>query len=316
MDIKYKARLNAVYFILAGAATLLLGWTQYLNQLPEAGQALMLISLSLMATGIYNARFTHKPSKILPLVVLAVIGAFTLLGQWVPVVLTAHWAYILPLYLFSLLPFKPALTLTLGYALVFNLSTTVQLDGIERLQVLYLFWSATSIACIFIFTNREKQQHLQQLVSLDAECAAYNSQQLEDDLPRELARADRENTSLALLCIKPRTEHPEPSLRKTSEQVNKMLRPFDRLYRSDDYLIALMPTGSFRDSLSISYQFYNRYHEQMHLAAVVPGEHETEQELLQKTKEVIAFAEQQEVGAPLYLKSDFIDIQNEQELYD
>jgi len=315
MDIKYKARLNAVYFILAGVATLLLSWTQFLNQQPDAGQALLLISLTLLATGGYNVVFTQKPSQILPLIVLLFLGALTILGDWVPVILTAQWAYILPLYLFSLLPFKAALVLTLGYALVFNLSTTVQLDGIERLQVLYLFWSATSIACIFIFTNREKQQHLQKLVSLDADCAAYNRQQFQDDLPRELARADRENTSLALLCIKHRNQD-EYALRNASEAFNERLRPFDRLYRVDDHLIALMPTGSFRDSLSICYQHYNDFHSDMHLAAVVPGEHETEQELLQKTSEVIAFAEQQEMDSPLYLRSDFIDIQNEHKRYD
>lgn len=316
MDTKYKARLNAVYFILAGSFTLLLGWTQYLNQLPAAGQGLMLASTTLLATGLYNFWFTHKPSRLLPLLVLAVIATLTIVGFWVPVILTAHWAYILPLYLFSLLPFKTALSLTLGYALIFNLSTTVQLEGIERLQVLYLFWSATSIACILIFTNREKQQHLQQLVSLDAESTAYNTQQLMDDLPRELARADRENTSLALICFKGREEHPELSLKKTSALINKALRPFDRLYRVDDYLIALTPSGSFRDSLSICYQYYNNFNNRMHLAAVIPGEHETEQELLAKAEKAIAFASQQEINAPLYLKSDFIDIQNEQELYD
>ncbi|WP_028304932.1 hypothetical protein [Oceanospirillum maris] len=315
MDIKYKARLNAVYFILAGVATLLLSWTQFLNRQPDAGQALLLISLTLLATGSYNVIFTQKPSQILPLIVLLFLGALTILGDWVPVILTAQWAYILPLYLFSLLPFKAALILTLGYALIFNLSTTVQLGGIERLQVLYLFWSATSIACIFIFINREKQRHLQQLVSLDADCAAYNRQQFQDDLPRELARADRENTSLALLCIKHRNQD-EHSLRIASEAFNERLRPFDRLYRVDDHLIALMPTGSFHDSLSICYQHYNNFHKDMHLAAVVPGEHETEQELLQKTSEVIAFAEQQEMDSPLYLRSDFIDIQNEHEHYD
>ncbi|WP_417598400.1 hypothetical protein [Oceanospirillum sp.] len=316
MDTKYKARLNAVYFILAGAVTLLLGWTQYLNQLPQAGEALMLISLTLLVTGLYNFVFPLKPSRMLPLLILAMVATLTIAGSWVPVILTAHWAYILPFYLFSLLPFKSALTLTLGYALIFNLSTTVQLAGVERLQVLYLFWSATSVACIFIFTNREKQQHLQELVSLDAESSAYNTQQLRDDLPRELARADRENTSLSLLCFKGRHEYSDLTLRKTSELINQALRPFDRLYRVDDYLIALTPSGSFRDSLSICYQYYNNFNECMHLAAVVPGEHETEQELLDKASEAIAFAEQQDVSAPLYLKSDFIDIQNEQNLYD
>lgn len=316
MDTKYKARLNAVYFILAGVFTLLLGWTQYLNQLPEAGQTLMLVSATLMTTGIYNFWFTHKPSRLLPLLIMAVVATLTIAGFWVPVILTAHWAYILPLYLFSLLPFRTALSLTLGYALFFNLSTTVQLEGIERLQVLYLFWSATSIACILIFTNREKQLRLQQVVSLDAESTAYNTQQLMDDLPRELARADRENTSLALLCFKGRTEHSELTLRKTSDVISEDLRPFDRLYRVDDYLVALTPSGSFRDSLSICYQYYNNFNDRMHLAAVVPGEHETEDELLDKAAAAIAFASQQDVNAPLYLKSDFIDIQNEQEFHD
>ena len=316
MDTKYKARLNAVYFILAGVAMLLLGWTQYLNELHLAGKTLMLTSLTLIACGVYNLRFMGSPSATLPLLLLLTLGSLTLAGPWIPVILTAHWAYILPLYLFSLLPFKTALTLTLGYALVFNLSTTVQLAGIERLQVLYLFWTATSIACIFIFTNREKQQHLQQLVSLDAESTAYNSQQLREDLPRELARADRENTSLALLCFKGRAEYPELNLRAITEVIGEALRPFDRIYRVDDHLIALMPSGSFSDSLSICYQYYNRFNPKMHLAAVVPGEHETEHELLAKTSEAIAFACQQSPDAPLYLKSDFIDIQNEHTSYD
>ena len=316
MDTKYKARLNAAYFILAGALTLLLGWMQYLNQLPSAGQTLMLLSLTLAGTGIYNLIFPKAPSRILPLLIFCVLLPLTLLGQWIPVVLGAHWAYILPLYLFSLLPFTSALTLILGYAVLFNVAITVQLDGIERLQLLYLFWSATSIACIFIFTNREKQRHLQDLVSLDADCAAYNRQQLEDDLPRELARADRENTSIVLLSIKSRERDDIQGLKKVADQINETLRPFDRLYRTDDYLVALMPTGAFSDSLSLCYQFYNRFNEQMHLAAVLPGEHETEQELLKKTAEVIAFAQQQDTDAPLYLKSDYIDIQNDRGLYD
>lgn len=315
MDTKYKARLTAAYFIFAGACTLLLAWGQGLNQ-SSSGPAIFSISIALLMTGLYNFSLPNTPSKALPLITLSVIAATTLTDLGLPTILAAHWAYILPLYLFSLLPFRSALSLTLGYAMIFNLSATVQLSGIERLQVLYLFWSATSVACIFIFVNREKQQNLQLLVSLDAESSAYNTQQLLDDLPRELARADRENTSLALLCFKGRQEFPELSIRKSAQLLHETLRPFDRLYRVNDYLIALTPSGSFRDSVSICYQYYNLINDRMHLAAVIPGEHETEQELLTKAEKAIAFASRQDTSAPLYLKSDFIDIQNERELHD
>lgn len=313
MDSKYKARLNATYFLMAGLGSLLLGWSHYTNALPEnnlipeAGGILALGGLILLLCGAYNLWFVRRPSQVLPLLMLIVFGGFSVAGHWIPSLMSAYWAYILPLYLFSLLPFKPALMLTLTYAIVFNLSSTVQLEGVERLQVLYLFWSATTIACVFIFTSRERQQHLQALVSIDAESGAYNYQQLQEDLPRELARSDRENTSLAVLCFQRRDDQSRTTLRDLSEHILPQLRPFDRLYRHKDALVALLPSAHYKDSIHFCAQFHRNRAPEIAVAAILPGEHDTEEEILTKSQAAISEAVKQPNDAPMYLISDFLD---------
>lgn len=319
MDTKYKARLHAAYFLLAGTGTFILGWSHYQNVLPEAGVSLLFGGLILLFCGAYNLWLTRQPSQALPLLMLFVFGSLTIAGHWVPSLMTAHWAYILPLYLFSLLSFRPALILVLAYAIIFNLSTTVQLGGVERLQVLYLFWSATTIACVFIFTSRERQQHLQELVSIDNDSGAYNVQQLQDDLSRELARSDRENTSLAVLCFQSRNptqnknngqnrgEQPIGDLKQLCEQIKPKLRPFDRLYRHNSYLVALLPSANYKDSIHHCAGFHKAREEDIALAAIIPGEHDTEEDILLKSQTAIDEAIQQPIDSPLYLISDFLD---------
>ncbi|WP_028299803.1 GGDEF domain-containing protein [Oceanospirillum beijerinckii] len=313
MDSKYKARLNASYFLLAGIGSLILGWNHFYNALPEndlippAGVILAIGGVILFLCGAYNMWLVRRPSRVLPLLILLVFGGFSVAGHWIPSLMSAYWAYILPLYLFSLLSFKPALLLTLTYAIVFNLSSTVQLEGVERLQVLYLFWSATTIACIFIFTSRERQQHLRALVSIDSESGAYNYQQLQEDLPRELARADRENTSLAVLCFQRRNDQSRTTLKDLSDHILPQLRPFDRLYRHKDYLVALLPSANYKDSIHFCARFHRNRAPEIAVAAILPGEHDTEEEILQKSQEAIAEAVKQANDAPMYLISDFLD---------
>ncbi|MBB1485517.1 GGDEF domain-containing protein [Oceanospirillum sediminis] len=307
MDIRQKAHLHAAYFILAGAGTLLLSWGYYGKNLSEAGSILLAGGVALVLCGCWNLWSVRHYNGILPFLVLLIFGGLSIAGHWIPSMMTAHWAYILPLYLFSLLNFKPALLLTLAYASIFNLSTTVQLEGVERLQVLYLFWSATTIACIFIFTNRERQQHLQKLISIDPESGAYNLQQLHDDLVRELARNDRENTSLAILCFKERQEQPRKDLKKLSDHITPQLRPFDRLYRHQDHLVAILPSANYQDSIHLCARFHKAREIHIALAAIIPGEHDTEKEVLIKAEAAIMSATEQAADAPLYLVSDFLD---------
>lgn len=303
MDTKYKARLHALYFIFAGIGTLVLGGVNYLHQSHLSAWLLDIGGLLLLSCGLYNFWRVYKPSILIPLCIFLFFGGLSIAGQWQPSILVANWAYLLPLYLFSLLPFQSALSLIMLYAVVFTLSTTVQLDGIERLQVLFLFWSVTTIACVFIFTNRERQQHLQRLVSIDADSGAYNAEQLLDDLPRELARADRENTSLTILCLESR--HGAIPLQKINKKIKALLRPFDRVYRYQNQLIALLPTAHQADSLKLCEQFQLKLDKSIALAVIIPNEHDTEQDILHKATQAIQSARQQDSNNPLYLVSDY-----------
>lgn len=307
MDTRYKAHLHAAYFILAGAGTLLISRSFYVKDMTEAGLALLTGSIILILCGLQNLWSVKRFSGLLPVMVMVIFGGLGIIGHWIPSMSQSHWAYILPLYLFSLLPFRPALLLTLTYAALFNLSATVQLDGVERLQVLYLFWSATTIACIFIFTNRERQQHLQKLITSDPESGAYNLQQLNDDLARELARNDRENTSLAILCFKARHDFPHKDLKSLANHITPQLRPFDRLYRHKQHLVAILPSANYQDSIHLCAQFHRAREMHIALAALIPGEHDTEKEVLVKAEAAISAAITKPADDPLYLVSDFLD---------
>ncbi|OPX55833.1 GGDEF domain-containing protein, diguanylate cyclase (c-di-GMP synthetase) or its enzymatically inactive variants [Oceanospirillum multiglobuliferum] len=305
MDTKYKARLHALYFIFAGIGTLILGGVNYLHQSHLSAWLLDIGGFLLLSCGVYNFWRIYQPSRIIPFLILLFFGGLSIAGQWQPTILAANWAYLLPLYLFSLLAFQSALTLIMLYAVIFTLSTTVQLDGIERLQVLFLFWSATTIACVLIFTSRERQHHLQKLVSIDAESGAYNEQQLIDDLPRELARADRENTSLTILCVQSRNSATPISLQKINKKLKAQLRPFDRVYRYQNQLVALLPSAHHADNLKLCEKFQISLDKSIALAAVIPNEHDNEQDILRKTTLAMQKARGQETNTPLCLISDF-----------
>lgn len=154
--------------------------------------------------------------------------------------LSLHLAF--PYLAFSLLPFRPALLLVLGFALLANLLAMLHLEGSLRVTFLAALWLVTLMTSIYSFTHLLRQQDLQNLLSRDLNSGLFNRKQLYCDLVKEQQRAAREGTALGLLQLEQETE--QTWTQKQLSELSHCFAPFERIYSfSSPLLIVLLPLG-------------------------------------------------------------------------
>ncbi|MDR9468430.1 hypothetical protein [Marinospirillum sp.] len=154
--------------------------------------------------------------------------------------LSLHLAF--PYLAFSLLPFRPALLLVLGFALLANLLAMLHLEGSLRVTFLAALWLVTLMTSVYSFTHQLRQQNLKNRLNRDLHSGLFNRRQLHDDLVKEQQRAQREGTALGLLQLE--QEAGQPWTTKQLTELSQCFAPFERIYSlSTQALIVLLPLG-------------------------------------------------------------------------
>jgi len=149
---------------------------------------------------------------------------------------------VFPYLAFSLLPFRSALMLVLGFALLANLLAMLHLDGSLRVTFLAALWLVTLMTSIYSFTHQLRQQNLQGLLSRDLNSGFFNRKQLYSDLTKEQQRALREGTALGILKLQPKSG--QSWTKKHLGELSQSFAPFERIYSfSAQVLIVLLPLG-------------------------------------------------------------------------
>lgn len=149
---------------------------------------------------------------------------------------------VFPYLAFILLPFRTALMLVLGFALLANLLAMLHLDGSLRVTFLAALWLVTLMTSIYSFTHQLRQQKLQNLLSRDLNSGFFNRKQLYSDLSKEQQRALREGTALGILKLQPKPG--QSWSKKHLSELSQYFAPFERIYNfSGQVLIVLLPLG-------------------------------------------------------------------------
>ena len=148
-----------------------------------------------------------------------------------------------PVLVFSLLPFRAALLLVLGFALISNLLGMLFLEGTLRASFLTAFWLITLLTTVHSFTHQQRQQDLKAYLSKDPNTGLFNQQLLFTDLHKEVERARRERTQLALLRLEGGQLTQADTLARL-QALEQAFAPYERLYQgSDHHLVVLLPLG-------------------------------------------------------------------------
>lgn len=180
----------------------------------------------------------------------SLIGAVCLLmlvlmDEHLDAVFIAYW---LPFYLAFAMPWRRVIPVGAVFSLLFVgrlLWTDPMLNG----QVLATYVICVSVALVFAWLNRSSQLMLQENPVTDPLTGAYPQSQLLHDLRREVPRADRQNTRLALALVHiPRQWRAltldawRSHLRMLALRLVESSLPQHALYRLDsDDLVVLMP---------------------------------------------------------------------------
>ena len=241
-----KRILNCCSFLAAAGFALLSAWYfQANNPLLAALYAvgLLLFLVRSLSPNLIRASLQQQFLLVLMLIYtsLSIILLATPTTYLSLIQLSLHFAY--PLIAFGLLGFRLAIIFVVGFALAFNLLIMLQLEGTLRAAVLTAFWLITLLSSINSFAHLQRQLKLKHFLSKDPTTGLLNQQQLEIDLNKEIERAKRELTALALVKVRlsdPTNQQSNPLVKK----LQASLAAYERLYYTDDQqLIILLPLG-------------------------------------------------------------------------
>ncbi|MCY0964250.1 GGDEF domain-containing protein [Parathalassolituus penaei] len=168
-----------------------------------------------------------------------------LMDKQLEAVFMAYW---LPFYLAFALPWKRLLAVGGVFSLLF-LGRLMWTDPMLNGQVLATYLVCVAVALVFAWMNRSSQIMLAEHPVTDPLTGAYPQAQLLHDLRREVPRADRQNTRLALAVVHIpfhwRALNPDAwrnHLRVLALRLVESSLPQHALYRLDsDDLVVLMP---------------------------------------------------------------------------
>ncbi|WP_369857125.1 hypothetical protein [Candidatus Thalassolituus haligoni] len=167
---------------------------------------------------------------------------------------TVHIGYWVPFYLIFAFRWSHAYWMLLAFSLLF-LCLAVWSDMLLRAQIVVTYLVSVVVAAAIGWFNESGAVRLREEVGADPRTGAYNEDQLQIDLAREIPRADRQTSRLLLaLVVLPSawrqwdSEKYEDSIHQLGEQLRQGVLAFHTLYRlkSDDFLV-LMPHGNSND---------------------------------------------------------------------
>lgn len=267
-------RVKVVYCFLAAFALGIIAILDVLKQ--EYVFALVAASFCLLLIFYAIYLLVRRRRKTVPYIEWALtllLGTFTIVGMQQDSHVV-HWVYFFPVYVFFLFPFKVAQYITLVYSAIIWLLLLTNFDNYIRLQLLFTYTACYAFALAYALVNERKKMMLSDFINTDSLTQVYNEHQLYHDLNKEISRADRQRTGLALIAIRLpaswqtlKAEEYENRIANAGHRVRSNIRDFDTSYRlkNDDFII-MLPNSSQQDGEALYNTLLNRISQSRHAA--------------------------------------------------
>ncbi|MFT4766752.1 MAG: diguanylate cyclase (GGDEF)-like protein [Oleispira sp.] len=249
-------QVKIVYCLLAAFALSIIALLDYLKQAP----VFALIAASFSALLVIYASYLllrrkKRTAPYLEWTLTILLGAFTIFGmqQESNVV---QWVYFFPIYVFFLFPFTLANYITLTYSAIIFLMVLNNFDSYIRVQLLFTYTACYAFSMVYALVNDRNNMMLSNLINTDPLTQVYNEHQLHHNMSKEITRADRQRTDLALIIIRlPATWQQQKAgeyenrMAKVGHRLQSLIREFDTCYRlnNDDFVI-MLPNSDHEDS--------------------------------------------------------------------
>lgn len=248
-------QVKVVYCLLAAFALSIIALLDYLKQ--EQIFALVAASFSALLVVYASYLLLRRKKRTAPYVEWALtvlLGFFTIFGMQQEVYV-AQWVYFFPIYVFFLFPFNMANYITLTYSAIIFLVVLNNFDSYIRLQLLFTYTACYAFSLVYALVNERSNMMLSNLINTDPLTQVYNEHQFHHNMSKEITRADRQRTGLALIIIRlPSTWHQlkaeeyENRIANAGHRLQSSIREFDTCYRlNNDDFVVMLPNSSRED---------------------------------------------------------------------
>jgi len=255
-DYQIRVRLK-IFFLLIAA--LVVSFYSYMQTASFGWQQPLTLSFSLIAVlnviYLYFNRneFAYDPLSAILLGIYAAFALITLIH-----VQSAHWIYLVPLFGYTALPFRVA-HYVVGTFIVMALIMVVRsIPSLEQFRVLVTFSVSAGLALVFAIRNEQKSIQMDFFRATDPLTQTFTRRKLEEDLTREIVRAEREGSQLSLILIQidnfraineKSYEEGNQALRDLADAIKSSIRAYDNYYRfSGTGFAIIMPVTTAQEA--------------------------------------------------------------------
>lgn len=255
-------QVKVIYALLSAFGLLIIAALDLYQQLFRFAAIAASFSLGLVLYAGYLLWRRHTwTSPLFEWLLVALLLFFTLFGmhQNASVV---HWVYFVPIYTYFLLPYRWANAALLVYSAVLVVLVLNQYAINLRFQILLTYFSCYVFSFMYALVNQRNNRRLKKIINTDPITQVYNENQLEQDLRKEIVRADRQHTQLHLLSVAIpsqwqalKGDELEQNLKKMAEKIRSQLRKYDTSYRLDNAgFVLMMPQTDWQEAQNAQQQ--------------------------------------------------------------
>jgi diguanylate cyclase (GGDEF)-like protein len=265
-------QVKVVYCLLAAFALSIIALLDYLKQ--EQEFALIAASFSALLIIYASYLLLRRKKRTAPYaewILTVLLACFTIFGMQQESYV-AHWVYFFPIYAFFLFPFNIANYITLTYSAVIFLVVLNNFDSYVRLQLLFTYTACYAFSLVYALVNERSNMMLSNLINTDPLTQVYNEHQFHHNMNKEITRADRQRTGLALIAIRLpstwqqlKTEEYENRIANAGHRLQKTIREFDTCYRlNNDNFVVMLPNSSREDGEALCDQLNTKISNSRH----------------------------------------------------
>ncbi len=164
------------------------------------------------------------------------------------------WCYSIPLLMFFIFEFKPAIWLVGAYTLILSLILGTRQDPIHNMEFGWHYILLIGISFSLVYLRELRRRQLKPLRRTDNLTMAATREHLDDDLAKEVQRSEREGSDLAVMalaidpiCLSRLSPKEQDTVTvDIGRLLHNNLRLFDSYYRwqAHEFLIVLPHTSS------------------------------------------------------------------------
>ncbi len=147
--------------------------------------------------------------------------------------------FIIPIQIHLVFNFKRANWVMLMFSLGVIYTTQKAYPLASTVQIIFTYAAGVCLVTIFALMNEYHKRFLRKTLNLDQHIQAYNEQQLEIDLNKEIPRADRQGSLLAYVTV--RLNKGKKSNNKDLSEINRMAQKISFSLRLNDSLYLIKP---------------------------------------------------------------------------